>query len=268
VELAGRVAVVTGGGGGIGRATSVALAQRGAAVAVADVDLDAAEATAELVGRAGGRATAHRVDVRHAEEVDELARAVVDAHGACHVLVNNAGVTSAGRFEDDALDDLHWLVDVNLWGVVHGCRSFLPALREADAGHIVNLASMAGLVGLPHNAAYSMTKGAVRSFSEGLRAELRGAGIGVTTVLPGGIRTNILHAARGAEAQRLAAMGDGRLAPLFMRPPETVARRIVGGIERDRARVLVGPDARTVDVLTRILPGRSGLVGRLADLVT
>ena len=85
-----------------------------------------------------------------------------------HILVNNAGVTSAGPFEEESVEDLHWIVDINMWGVVHGCRAFLPLLRAADEAHIVNLSSMVGLLGLPHNVAYSLSKGAVRSFTEAL----------------------------------------------------------------------------------------------------
>lgn len=267
-RLEGRVAAVTGAGSGIGRATSLLLAERGCDLALADIDPAAAEATAEAVRALGRTASVHAVDVADADGVAGFAEAVVDAHGGCQVLVNNAGVTSAGRFADEGLDDLRWIVDINLWGVVHGCRAFLPQLRAADEAHIVNLSSMVGLLGLPQNASYSLTKGAVRSFSEALRAELRSAGVGVTVVHPGAIRTNITRGARGAEAERLARMGEHRLAPVIMRPPEAVARRIVGAIERDRARVVVGPDARAVDLLVRVLPGRSGLVGRLTDRFT
>ena len=180
-----------------------------------------------------------------------------------HVLVNNAGVTSAGRFEDESVDDLRWIVDINVWGVVLGCRAFLPHLRAADEAHIVNMSSMVGLLGLPHNVSYSLTKGAVRSFSEALRAELVTTSVGVTVVHPGAIRTNITEGARGSEADRLARMGRSRLAPLAMRPPETVARRIVRAVLADRARVVVGPDAHVVSALARVLPGRSGLLGRV-----
>ena len=97
---------------------------------------------------------------------------LVAEHGAAHVLVNNAGVTSAGAFEKETLEDLRWIVGINVWGVVHGCHAFLPLLKAQDEAHVVNVSSMVGLVGLPHNAAYALTKGAVRSFSEALRAEL------------------------------------------------------------------------------------------------
>jgi short-subunit dehydrogenase len=126
---------------------------------------------------------------------------------------------------------------------------------------------MVGLLGLPHNASYSLTKGAVRAFTEALRAELVNTKIGVTAVFPGAIRTDITNSARGSHASRLAAMGSSRLAPLAMRPPTAVARRIVHAIEHDRARVVVGPDARAVDLLTRIYPGRSGLIGRITSRI-
>jgi NAD(P)-dependent dehydrogenase (short-subunit alcohol dehydrogenase family) len=260
-----RVAVVTGAGGGIGRATCVALAERGVHVAAVDVREDTAEDTAQLVRSLGRRATVHLADVRDADAMRTLADEVVEAHGECHVLVNNAGVTSAGGFEAEPDDDLRWIVDINVWGVVNGCRAFLPELRRADEAHIVNLSSMVGLLGLPHNASYSLTKGAVRSFSEALRAELITSGIGVTAVFPGAIDTGIMSSARGSEAGRLAGMTGGRLSATLLRPPSAVARAIVRGIEKDRARVVVGPDAHLVSAAARLLPGRSGLVGRLTN---
>lgn len=263
-----RVAVVTGAGSGIGRATSALLADRGCHLALADVEPKGLHETAAMVERAGRRASTHVVDVSDARQVDELADAVRVEHGGCHIVVNNAGVTSAGRFEDESLADLRWIVDVNVWGVVHGCRSFLPLLEEAGVGHIVNLSSMVGLLGLPHNGAYALTKGAVRSFSESLRGELAGRGIGVTTVFPGAIRTNIMRTARGSEAARIASLADGRLAPLMFRPPTVAARRIVRGIERNRARVVIGPDAHILSVASRLLPGRTSLVGRALDLAS
>lgn len=263
--LRDRVAVVTGAAGGIGRATALELARRGAHVAVADVRVEHAEQTAAEVERLGRRATVHQVDVRDADAWQALAQDVESHFGGCHVLVNNAGVTMAGRFDADALGDVEWMFDINVWGVVHGCRAFLPALRRAEEAHIVNVSSMAGLLGLPHNVAYSTTKGAVRSFSEGLRAELVTTRIGVTAVFPGGVDTDIAASARGSEAARLAGMGSNDLAPRLLTRPSTVASRLADAVERDRPRVVVGADAHLVSVLSRILPGRSGLVGRITN---
>ena len=267
-DLTDRVAVVTGGGSGIGRATSVLLAQRGCHVALVDVDERGMAETRRVLDPHGRRTSAHRADVSDADRMREVAEEVEQQHGACHVLVNNAGVTAAGRFEEERLEDLQWIVGINLWGVVNGCAAFIPALRRAGEGHIVNLSSMVGLIGLPGNGAYALTKGAVRSLSEALRGELAGANIGVTTAFPGAIRTNIMRTARGAEAERIAGMTEGRLAPLMFRPPEYAAERIVRGIERNRTRVVIGPDAHLLSILSRVAPGRTRLMGRLTDLAS
>ncbi len=262
MELEGRVAVVTGAGSGIGRATARALDAAGCRVALVDLG---EQALAETAAMLGNPTSAHVADVTDEQRMLALAEEVVAAHGAAHVVVNNAGVTAAGRFEDDDLDVLRWLVDVNVWGVVHGCKAFLPVLRAQDAGHVVNLSSMVAFVGLPRNAGYALTKGAVRSFSEALRAELVTSNVGVTSVHPGSIRTNIMASARGSQGALLAELGTSDLAARFLRSPDAVARAIVRGIRRNRARVVVGPDARALDLVARLLPGRSGLVGRAVD---
>ncbi len=255
--------MVTGAGSGIGRALSVALAARRVNLALVDRDAHAIEQTAALVAAAKVNTSQHALDVRDTDAIEALPGAVLDTHGACHIVVNNAGVTSAGAFAEESVQDLAWIIDINVWGVVHGCRVFLPVLREADEAHIVNMSSMVGLLGLPHNAAYSLTKGAVRAFGEALRAELASAQIGVTTVFPGAIRTNITNSARGSRAATLARMGNSRWAPLAMRPPSRVADRVVRAIERNRGRVVVGPDAHLVSAWSRLAPGRSGALGRL-----
>lgn len=267
-RLAGRVAVVTGAGSGIGRASALALADRGAHLALVDVAAGGIGEVAEMLAAVGRRPTTHVVDVADAERMDVLAAEVVAAHGAVHIVVNNAGVTSAGRFVDEPLGDLRWLVGINLWGVVHGCRSFLPHLLDVEEAHIVNVSSMVAFLGLPQNAIYAASKGAVRSFTEALRGELVGTSVGVTAVFPGAVNTNIMSTARGAEAARIAGMASSPLVPFLLRSPEVVARRIVRAIDRDQARAVVGPDARLLDLAARLVPGRSKMVGRALDRFT
>ena len=267
-ELRDKVAVVTGAGGGIGRATCLALADRGCRLALVDVDLDGLAETQRQVTTTGVDVSTHVADVSDRDRMAELADEVTDRHGGCSILVNNAGVLSVGRFTDDRLDDVDWIVGINVYGVVHGCHFFLPALRDADEAHIVNVSSMAAFVGIPQNAVYSLTKGAVRSFSEALRAELVGTDIGLSVLFPGSTNTNIMRGSRGAQSGRLNQVADQRIAHLFSSSPEAAGRKVVRAIERDRARSLLGPDSRLLDLSARVLPGRAGLIGRALDLVT
>jgi short-subunit dehydrogenase len=181
---------------------------------------------------------------------------VVEEHGGVHLLVNNAGVSVTGTLEQQSLEDLRWIVGVNFWGVVHGCKFFLPELRRAAASgggaHIANVSSLFGLIGLPTQSSYCATKFAVRGFSEALWAELRGSGIGVTSVHPGGVRTNIVRASRSADAGAKQQMVERfeRMAA----PPERVAAQILRAIERDRMRVLICRETVAAEWAKRIAP--------------
>lgn len=254
--------MVTGAGSGIGRVTAQRLAARGCHLALVDLAPEGLAETARLVAAQGRRATTHLADVSDADRMAALPDEVRERHDVVHVLVNNAGITSVGAFSEERLEDMRRLVDVNIWGVVHGCRAFLPVLRAQDEAHIVNVSSMAGLMGLPHTATYAMTKGAVKAFSEALRGELAGTTVGVSVVFPGTHRTGIAGSARGADGARIAKVSQGPLGVL-MPPPSFVARRIVKAIEKDQPRAVVGPDARVIDLASRIAPGRTRLIGRL-----
>jgi NAD(P)-dependent dehydrogenase (short-subunit alcohol dehydrogenase family) len=250
-----RVAVVTGAGSGIGRALAGALARRGARLALVDLDeRGLAEAAAE-VAALGRPASAHAADVSDRARMAALPEEVLRAHSRVSLLVNNAGVSVGGTFEEQSLEDLDWIVGVNFWGVVHGCKFFLPHLRAEAEAHIVNLSSMFGLTGFPGQSSYCATKFAVRGFSESLQAELRDAGIGVTCVHPGGVRTNIVRRSRTrdeAARDRMVERFDR-----FAMPPERAAERILRAVERNRPRVVICREAHAADWLKRIAPAAS-----------
>ena len=194
----------------------------------------------------------HAVDVADRTRMAALPAKVVEAHGAVHVVVNNAGVATLASVEDHSLDDYDWLLGINFYGVLHGCQFFLPHLRAQDWGHIVNVSSMFGFLGLPRQSAYCASKAAVRALSEALWAELAGTNVGVTSVHPGGIRTSIVRSARAddeGEREATQAMFDR-----YARPPEVVARRIVRAIERGQWRIRIGVEAVLADWMKRAFP--------------
>jgi NAD(P)-dependent dehydrogenase (short-subunit alcohol dehydrogenase family) len=188
-ELDGKVAVVTGGASGIGRGIAEALRAEGAQVVIADIEQGALDATAAELG-----ATGIQVDVADAASVQALADEVVERFGTAHVVVNNAGIGPMCRIADLTMDDWRWMVDVNLWGVIHGIQSFLPILKaNEEGGHIVNTSSMAGLMGAPNLGSYTLTKFGVLGLTEVLAIELEqdGSKVGATVLCPGTIHTNI-----------------------------------------------------------------------------
>lgn len=248
----GRVAVVTGAASGIGRATSLALAERGCALAVADIDEDGLAETAEMVEKMGRKVSSHRVDVADKERMRAFADEVATQHGKINVVVNNAGVAVQSTLEDHDLDDFEWLMGINFWGVVYGSKFFLPHLLNEGEGHIVNISSLFGLIGVPTQSAYCSSKFAVRGFSESLYAELQGTGVGVTSVHPGGIKTNIVASARTmdeSEREEMIEQFDR-----FGSPPEKVANGIVRAIERRQLRLLVTPESHVGDWMKRVMP--------------
>lgn len=265
-DLNGRVAVVTGAGSGIGRATSEALARAGCHVAAVDIDAAALAATEASLGSLGVSVSSHVLDVANPKRMQALPEAVLAQHPTIDIVVNNAGVSVTAPFLEQSTADLEWIVGINLWGVIYGCKYFIPHLLRAPEGHIVNLSSVFGLIGLPGQSSYAMTKFAVRGFSESLRAELAPLNIGVTSVHPGAVRTNIVRSARmsgdGYEHLRQKTMD------WFERnavSPEHAARLIVKGIQRNTARVLITPEAYLLDAIKRLFPvSGNALAGLLA----
>lgn len=253
MNFAGRVAVVTGAGSGIGRATACAMARRGARLALADVDGDA---VAEVAREIGAAATHHTLDVTDRAAVAALPAAVMAAHGRVDLLMNNAGVALGGTFAQVDAADFDWLMDVNFGAVVRMTRAFLPLLHASDDARIVNVSSIYGIICPPGQAAYAASKFAVRGFSNVLRHELEGSTVQVAVVHPGGVATNIAKRARvpaGAPADEVER-GRRAMEKLLRMPPERAGEIIVRGIERDRARILVGSDAKAAALLERLVP--------------
>ncbi len=242
-----RVAVVTGAASGIGLALAARFAAEGMTVVMADIEAAPLAAAADGLRRQGAAVLATRVDISRPDDVERLARETYEAFGAAHVLCNNAGVAVIGAVHEHTLADWQWVVNVNLWGVIHGVRAFLPRmLAGGDEGHIVNTASMAGLTTAPFMSVYDVTKHGVVALSEAMykEAQVTGSPIGVSVVCPGLIDTNIMRSSRnrpealaeqGKAGPMAQAFGQGlsdRLARGY--PPSEVANQVVDGIREGR----------------------------------
>ncbi|NNK33904.1 MAG: SDR family NAD(P)-dependent oxidoreductase [Xanthomonadales bacterium] len=265
-ELKGRVAVVTGAGSGIGRAVAAALAEEGMQVAATDVDPAAAKRTCQLIGERGGSARSYGLDVADKGSIENAAERITGDLGLPSVLVNNAGIAVGGYFLDTSPESWDRIIAINLMGVVHCCRAFVPAMAAGGAGgQVVNIASMLGYFGARGVSAYCATKFGVVGFSECLRAELRDHGIGVTAICPGVVRTNIIQsgvlesATEDVEAKR--ALID-RLYRKRNYSPERVARAVVRAIRRNRAVAPVTPEAWTAYYLKRWTPWLARWIAR------
>lgn len=247
-DLTGRTAVVTGAASGIGRALSLALAREGCKLALVDVNTAGLTEIAEAIPGA----STHRVDVADRDAMLALPEAVLAAHGAVHLVVNNAGVSCNRLFAEHTLDDWDWIIGINLWGVIHGCHAFLPHLMAVDQGHIVNISSLFGIVGVPSQASYSATKYAVRGLSEVLWEELAHTHVGVTVVHPGGVDTNIVRDGRCSEL-----VDQERVLRLFSKyaiTPEQAAARIIRAVKRGDRRLCITREAVVLDWLKRLAP--------------
>ena len=246
-DFSGRVAAITGAGSGIGRALANALARRGAHLALSDID-DAglAETVAQCEGF-GVKVTSQHLDVADRDAVYAWADRVVADHGKVNLIINNAGVALGATVESMSYEDFEWLMNIDFWGVVYGSKAFLPYLKQSGDGHIVNLSSVFGLISVPSQSAYNAAKFAVRGFTDSLRMELEieGANVSVTTVHPGGIKTNIARNARMDASVRDVARrpreGGGDFERAFITSPEKAAEQILTAVRRDRRRALDRP---------------------------
>ncbi|WNG91708.1 SDR family oxidoreductase [Mycobacterium sp. ITM-2016-00318] len=250
----GKVAVVTGAGSGIGQALAIELGRAGAKLAISDIDTDGLASTEERLNAIGAPLKTDRLDVTEREAFELYADEVKGHFGTVNQIYNNAGITFLGSIEASQFKDIERVMDVDYWGVVNGTKVFLPHLIASGDGHVINVSSVFGLLAVPGQGAYNAAKFAVRGFTEALRQEMIVAGhpVKVTCVHPGGIKTAIARnsaAAEGIDQQELAKFFDKKLATTSA---QKAARVILDGVRRNKARVLVGNDAKGLDLLARV----------------
>jgi short-subunit dehydrogenase len=256
----GAAAAVTGAASGIGRALALELATRGCDLALADRDEAGLQAVAAEIAKAHARKVSlHRVDVGEPDQIADFAKAATSAHPSLNILINNAGVALLGQFHEIDQAQMEWLFNINFWGVVHSTRAFLPQLATRSEAHIVNISSIYGIVAPPGNTAYGAAKFAVRGFSESLRHELQAASspVRLSVVHPGGVSTNIVRNMRTG----IGVTDNERRAQIIEwfdqfagTTPKDAALRIIKGVEKNEPRILIGGDARFMDLLQRFRP--------------
>lgn len=258
----GKVIALTGAASGIGRATAVALAKCGAQLAISDVNTAGLETTAELCRASGAKVVTTTLSVADRAAVYAWAEATHEEFGIVNMIINNAGVSLGGTVDDLGYDDFEWLMNINFWGVVYGTKAFLPYVRESRNGHIVNVSSIFGIMSMPTASAYNASKFAVRGFTESLSEELRieGAPVAVTCVHPGGIDTNIASGGRYTPNKAWGLSNASQAASEFKQmartSPEEAASQILNAIATQQRRLLIGVDAKLIDLVQRALPVR------------
>ncbi|MEW6078877.1 MAG: SDR family oxidoreductase [Thermodesulfobacteriota bacterium] len=246
-------AFITGAGSGLGRALCLELARDGWRIGVADVNREGAGQTAELVRQQGGEPLVISCDVTRAEDLEHAAATVEKTWGGVDVVVNNAGVSAYGDMETIPVERWRWIMDINLMGVIHGCRAFIPVLDRQGGGHIINVASYLAFLATPGSTCYNVTKAGILSLSETLRIELAARHIGVSVVMPSFFQTNLMD--------RLFCTDSGKekmIRTLFSRssvPASTIAAYVIAAMEKDRLYVLPQWDARLLWRIKRWMPG-------------
>lgn len=256
----GKVAAITGAGSGIGRQLALQLAQQGAHLALSDLNEQGLAQTLNLLKDYPVQVSLTKLDVADREAVYAWAESSFNEFGQVNLIFNNAGVALASTVEGMSYEELEWIFNINFWGVVYGTKAFLPYLKQSGEGHIINTSSLFGLTAQPTQSAYNATKFAVRGFTEALRQELdmEHCGVSATSVHPGGIRTNIANAARMSDSIRALGMNPERASRSFNKvlktPPEEAAKVILDSVKANKARVLIGNDAKILDLVQRITP--------------
>ncbi len=258
-NLKNKVAAITGAGSGIGRMLALGLAAESCHLAISDVNAAGLKETEKLIGK-GVKISTHIVDVSRQDQVIRFAKEAEERHGGIDIIINNAGVALGDFLETVPIEDFEWLMGINFWGVVYGTMAFLPYLRKRPEGHIVNISSINGIVSNPNNGPYSASKYAVRGYTETLIQEMKGTNIGVSCVHPGGIKTNIAKNTKvnktyySISSKQAAELYDKEV---FRTTAEQAARVIINGIKRNQQRVMIGYDAKILDLFMRFFPQTS-----------
>jgi len=258
-KLENRVAVITGGGNGIGRSLARLLAEQGCHLALVDINEASLKETQALVSHLDRKVSLHVADVASRARMEALPEEILAAQGHIHMLINNAGVGVYKTIEEHTIEDIEWIMGINLWGVIYGCKFFLPLLKKEPEAHIVNFSSMLGIIGMHQQGSYSATKFAVRGFTEALWAELKNTNIRVSIVHPGAVKTNILNTARYSDKETEAHLKN--IVDRFAPTADKAAKKIMKGIIKNKHRILVCPETYIIDLGKRLFPT---LMNRLA----
>ncbi len=263
----GKIAAVTGAGSGIGRGLAIALNRAGCTLEISDVNQTGLTQTVELLKRKDLVATSRVVDVADRAAVEAWADAVAARHDRLDILINNAGVALGGSAAENSIEDIEWLMGINFWGVIYGCKAFMPLLQKSPQGHLVNISSLFGIISVPTQSAYNAAKFAVRGYTEALRQELWDNPIHVCCVHPGGVKTNIARAARSGRPDTQHIGFADRFEEMASTTPDAAAAQILKAMQRRKPRLLIGWDAKIATFISRLFPTAyprifSVLVGR------
>lgn len=255
-----KVAAITGAGSGMGQQLAILLAKAGCHLSLSDINEKGLAETVELVKAHNVRVTSKKVNVADRDQIKAWAADTIQNHGSVNMIFNNAGVALGSTVEGESYEDLEWIMGINYWGVVYGTKEFLPLIKKSGEGHIINTSSLFGLTAQPTQSAYNSSKFAVRGFTESLRQELdiENSGVSALCVHPGGIRTNIANDARMNDSLKSLGMNPEKSAKAFNKllrmPAEEAAQQILDAVLKNKRRLLIGNDAKVIDLMQRILP--------------
>lgn len=250
----GKIAVITGAGSGIGRALALQLNSAGCELFLSDVSSGKLDETHGMLFRPDVAADCQVVDVADKSAVHAWAERIAAARGHVDIVINNAGVALISTVEESDYRDIEWLMGINFWGVVYGTKAFLPLLRKSRQGHLVNISSVFGLIGVPTQSAYNAAKFAVRGYTEALRQEMAETNVHICCVHPGGIKTNIAREARGGDPEFTPAERGMEFDKVARTTAAEAATQIIRAIEKRKKRLLVGRDAQIISLISRLFP--------------